>query len=151
MSYADVTRKLKKIVDTEALGVKVSTIKHIRNGAISIVVGKGEEAAMTAEKLKVTVEAILGSEAGVRLHTSLLQFEVCGISIGNTSDDIQKSVLREGVSLSYLRVKLVRPARNGTLTGLIKIPEHTALRLLKKERFRVGSTYCKLRFHPIRL
>lgn len=54
-SYAEVTRKLKDGVDLDSLGVKVTEMKYMRSGAITMTVGKGAEAALAADKLRVAV------------------------------------------------------------------------------------------------
>lgn len=67
VSYAEITRKLKDGIDLDTLDVKVTELRRINRGAISMTVGKGVEGVLAAEKLKVAVEAVLGPRAGVRL------------------------------------------------------------------------------------
>lgn len=87
-SYANVAKKLKVGLDTDTLRVEVSALKHTRSGAISMVVGKGEEGALAAVKLKAAVEAIFGIDAGVWLRSNLFQIEVYGVSIDDNQQDI---------------------------------------------------------------
>lgn len=65
--------KLKKDIDLDTLGVKITEMRHTKSGAVSMADGKGAETALAAEKLKVAVEAILGSYSGVQLHSNLLR------------------------------------------------------------------------------
>lgn len=67
------TRKLKKDIDLDTLGVKIMEMRHTKSGAVSMADGKGAEAALAAEKLKIAVEAVLRSDAGVRFHSNLLR------------------------------------------------------------------------------
>lgn len=97
------TKKLKKCVDLDKIGIQITEMKHTRNEAISMAVGRGTESACVAEKLKEAVEAVLSPDAGVRLQTNLLCLEISGMSIDDDQDDVRDAMQR-GVSRAQDRV-----------------------------------------------
>lgn len=106
---------------------------------------------MTAEKLRTGVEAVLGANAGVRFRSNILCLEVQGLSVDDNTQDIHVGFEREGRQTRDLRMKWVNHPHYGTQVPLVEVPEHVALRLLKKGRIRVGLVYCKLKLQPTRL
>lgn len=86
-SYAKVTRKLKSGVDLDSLGAKVTEIRWMKSGAMTLAVSRGENVVRAAEKLRVAIEAVLGADA-LRLH-------VLGISSDDDPIDI-----RDGLTLT---------------------------------------------------
>lgn len=105
--------------------MKVTVMRHTKSGAIS----------MAAKKLKVAVEAVLGLDARIRLHSNLLRLEIQGMSIDDDYRDIQEGISKKDVPLSQLKINWMKPAHNGTQMALVEISEHAALRLLKKEGY----------------
>lgn len=65
VNYAEICKKLKSGVDLDTLGDKVTEMHRTKSSAVALAVGKDESGAQAAEKLRVTVEAVLGSDAKV--------------------------------------------------------------------------------------
>lgn len=65
LSYTEMCKKLKSDVDLEALGVKVTEMRRTKSGAVALAIGKGKSGAQASEKLRVAVEVVLDSDAGV--------------------------------------------------------------------------------------
>lgn len=80
-------------------------MKRSRSGAVAIAVRKGEEGAQAAEKLRVVVEAILGTDAGVRIHLNILRLHLLGISGDDGPPDIEEGFTRESIPPSQIRIK----------------------------------------------
>lgn len=150
-SYVEVMRKLKHGINIEELGVNVTRLTHTKSGCILMAVGRGAESALAAEKLKVAVEAVLGSDAGVRLQTNLLRLEFHDVSVDDNMSDVQEGFQREGVRPANLKLNWIKANRSRIQTVSVQIPEHEALRLLKLGRIRNGLVYCRLRLQPARL
>lgn len=79
----------------DSLGVKVTEVRKTRAGAVAMTVGKGEEGAGAAEKLRVAVEAVLNADAGVRIHSNTLYLHTLGISGDDASPLITSRDLHE--------------------------------------------------------
>lgn len=84
-SYAEITRKLKEKINLDELSVKVTELRRTNKGPIIMSVGKGEQRAIVAQKLKEAVEAALGPDVGVWLQTNLTRLEIQDIS---SDDDV---------------------------------------------------------------
>lgn len=108
-------------------------------------VGRVAKGASAAKKLKVAVENVLGPVAGVRLWSNFLRLEITGVSIDDGRTDVLDGLEREGVQLDGLKVNWLNPARNGVQTVSVDVPEHEALKILKKGRIRVGLVFCRVR------
>lgn len=102
-------------------------------------------------KLKEAVEAALGPDAGVRLQANLTRLEIQSVSGNDDRKEIEEAMTREEVPPDQLVVKWLRPWQGGNQYAVIEVPEHLALRLLKKGQIRVGLVYCRVRLQPERL
>lgn len=60
-------------------------------------VGKGEQGARAAEKLRVAEEAVLGTDASDRIKLNTLCMYVLGICDDDRTPDIKQGLSREGV------------------------------------------------------
>lgn len=88
---------MKNEIDLAALGITVIQLRHTKTRSISLAVGKDEEAALAAEKLKVAVEAVFGSETGVRIYCNLLHLKFKEL-VWTTVRRISRRVLQEKAS-----------------------------------------------------
>lgn len=138
---------MKEEIDLNKLGVKVTGLRRTNRDAITMSVGKGVQRVAAAEKLKHAVEAVLGPDAGVGLQSNLVRLKIQGIC----GDDDQQGLSREEVPPSQLTVKWMKPTRGGNPSALVEIPEHLALKLLKKRKIRIGLVYFRVRPQPEKL
>lgn len=59
--------------------------------------------------------------------------------------NVDDGLVRESVPLDQLSVKWKKVVRDGNQTVFVEVPEHLALKLLKKGKIRVGLVLCQLR------
>lgn len=84
-SYSEVTKKLKENIDLDSIGVGITEIRKTRSGGVSMRVGKGKQGACAAEKLRVIVKAVFGTDAGVRINSNTLRVCTCWGSAAMTA------------------------------------------------------------------
>lgn len=114
VSFADMAKKLKNEVNLDTLGVKITAMWKTKSGAMALFVGRGEDRAMAADKLRVAVEVVLGTDAGVRIRSNTLRLQLLGICGDDDPTNICSGFIR-GVSSEQLAVKWTRPDRWGKM------------------------------------
>lgn len=96
-SYSEVTKRLKESVDLDFMGVKVTELRYAKSGSITMSVEREADAVVVANMLRVALEAVLGADAGVRVHCNALHLLILGISLDDDPTDVQDELTREGM------------------------------------------------------
>lgn len=143
-SYADVLRHLKKRVDPDSHGVKVSGIRRTRGGELHVKIGK---AGGKAEDLREAFVGALNGKATVRSMSPTVIVEI--LHIDEATDETELSeALNEAtgnIEAKSVDIKAIRTVYRGTKKAVVAMPAVTADNLFKEGRHKVGWVRCRIR------
>ena len=140
-SYADVLRDLKKKVDPNSHGVKVSGIRRTRAGALLVEISKGSK----AEDLRQVVINALEGKAIVRTTMQNVTIEILDMDEVTDEEELRAAIIEatSDIESQLINIRWLRTVFRETKKAVVTLPVETADKLLKVGRLKVGWVRCR--------
>ncbi|KAE9528677.1 hypothetical protein AGLY_012252 [Aphis glycines] len=148
-TFAEILKAVRKDVDVERTGARITSIAESRNGEVLVRVTRGEE---RRANLESAIKEALGARATVRGLIKYDDIDITGLDGVTTENEVSNALMKAAgltPNDASIRIKSVRPAPNGTKRATASMRSSDAVKVLEEGHIQIGLVWAKIRLRPI--